>query len=225
MQGHKNTLGSGTVRPFLRWAGSKRRVLRYLAPYIPKTWNRYYEPFLGGGALFFSLAPGEAEISDSSPDLIRTYLSVRKYPEKILDFLRPLRPDRETFDRIKWKRCRSEVEAAGAFIFLNKACWNGLYRVNSDGIFNVPYGWPKTDFVVDEENFRLSSAQLRRRGVRIRQQDFEEIESRVGSGDFVFFDPPYVTTHNINGFADWNERLFSWSDQLRLVHLPGVSAQ
>jgi DNA adenine methylase len=207
------------IRPFLRWAGSKRRLIKYLAPYIPTCWNRYYEPFLGGGALFFYLAPARAEISDASPELIRTYRAVRRYPDRILKFLRPLRPRRKTFERVKTRSARTSAEAAGSFIFLNKACWNGLYRVNSDGIFNVPFGWPRTDSIIDEENFRKASRQLRRREVRIRCQDFEEISDRVERGDFVFLDPPYVTLHNVNGFADWNESLFSWADQERLARM------
>lgn len=205
------------IRPFLRWAGSKRRLLRFLVPYIPRKLSKYYEPFLGGGALFFYLAPDRAEISDASSPLIETYRAVRTNPKEILKFLRPLKPSKNTYQQFRKYSPRSDVGRAGQFIFLNKACWNGLYRVNSDGIFNVPYGWPRTDFIIDETNLLRCAKQLRRREVSIKKQDFEEIEPRVNAGDFVFLDPPYVTSHNMNGFIDWNECLFSWSDQIRLA--------
>lgn len=206
------------VRPFLRWAGSKRKLIPHLVPFIPIQFNKYYEPFLGGGSMFFFLGPEAAEISDASPSLVETYRAVKRDVEGVLNYLKPLRPSRTAFERIKKQKTRNLRDAAGAFIFLNKACWNGLYRVNSDGIFNVPYGWPRSNFLINEENFRKCAKQLRRRSVSIRCQDFEDILERVGEQDFVFFDPPYVTAHNMNGFVDWNERLFSWKDQIRLAN-------
>jgi DNA adenine methylase len=210
------------IRPFLSWAGSKRKLIKHLLPYVPHAWNKYYEPFLGGGSLFFYLTPARAEISDASPSLIETYHAVRREPDQILKFLRPLKPDRDTFDRLKAFCPTSSSDKAAQFIFLNKACWNGLFRVNSMGIFNVPYGRPKSDFIVDESNFLKCSAQLRRRSITISAQDFEAISDRVYEGDFIFLDPPYVTSHNVNGFADWNEALFSWKDQVRLAAMATV---
>lgn len=207
------------LRPFLRWAGSKRKLLRHLTPYVPETWNRYHEPFVGGASMFFFLCPDRATVSDASMALVETYQAVRRDPDKVLKFLRPLRPDRETFNRIKRYRPTNESNRAAQFIFLNKACWNGLYRVNSDGIFNVPFGQPKTDFLIDEANFLLCAQQLRRRSISVKCQDFETITADVAEGDFVFLDPPYVTSHNMNGFVDWNECLFSWKDQVRLAEM------
>jgi len=208
---------SGDIRPFLSWAGSKRKLLKHLAPFSSFAAGRYYEPFLGGGALFFALAPKSAEISDASPSLIDTYKAVRDYPEEILTILRSLKPTKGNFDLMKRQERSTAVNNAARFIFLNKAGWNGLYRVNSQGVFNVPYGRPKSDFVVDEDNFLQCAKALGRRGVSVQHQDFEAVADRVIAGDFVFFDPPYVTTHNLNGFVDWNERLFSWRDQVRLA--------
>jgi DNA adenine methylase len=193
--------------------------LKQLLPFIPERFEKFYEPFLGGGSMFFYLCPTNAEISDVSDTLVDIYRAVRRDPEGILKFLRPLRPSRTAFNRIKRLSPRTDKTLAGSFIFLNRACWNGLYRVNSDGIFNVPYGWPKTNILIDEDNFRQCATQLRRRSVTLRCQDFEEIGERVRKGDFVFFDPPYVTSHNMNGFVDWNECLFSWKDQIRLASL------
>jgi DNA adenine methylase len=207
------------ARPFLRWAGSKRRLLKHLIPYVPAQWNRYYEPFLGGGSLFFFLAPSHAHISDASAPLIATYRGVKRNPNGILSYLRPLRPSKSSFDQIRSQAPENETEAAAQFIFLNKACWNGLYRVNSKGIFNVPYGWPRSDFLIDEPNFLKCAKQLQRRSIRIQHQDFEAISDSVTANDFVFLDPPYITSHNMNGFADWNESLFRWQDQIRLAEM------
>jgi DNA adenine methylase len=207
------------IRPFLRWAGSKRKLLTHLKPFIPAQWNKYYEPFLGGGSMFFYLGPKCAEISDASLPLIEVYKAAKRNPDDILRFIRPLKPNKKTFERLKRYEPRNETNRAAQFIFLNKACWNGLYRVNSDGLFNVPFGLPKTDFVISETNFLKCTAQLRRRQISIKHQDFEEIAPRVGPGDFVFLDPPYVTSHNMNGFIDWNESLFSWKDQVRLAEM------
>ena len=169
--------------------------------------------------MFFFLSPSSAEISDISAPLIEIYRSVRSDPEAVLNFLLPLRPTKIAFEEIKRLKPANDGEKAGSFIFLNRTCWNGLYRVNSEGTFNVPYGRPKTDFLIHEDNLRRCSRQLRRRSITIRCQDFEEIEARVQPHDFVFFDPPYVTAHNMNGFVDWNEKLFSWRDQTRLASL------
>ncbi len=169
--------------------------------------------------MFFHLGPERAEISDASSALIATYKAVRIDPDAILAFLRHLRPDRKSFNRIRRYAPSSKTDAAARFIFLNKACWNGLYRVNSNGIFNVPFGWPKTDFLLDESNFLECSKQLHRRAISIRCQDFEEIAPRVVANDFIFLDPPYVTAHNMNGFVDWNESLFGWDDQIRLAKM------
>ncbi len=169
--------------------------------------------------MFFYLGPKSAEISDASEPLIETYRAVRDNHTKILKFLAPLTPNRSTFDRVRSYAPRTNANRAAQLIFLNKACWNGLYRVNSDGIFNVPFGQPKTSFVINKANFDRCATQLRRRGISIRNQDFQEIEDRVEEGDFIFLDPPYVTLHNMNGFADWNESLFSWADQVRLAEM------
>jgi DNA adenine methylase len=126
-------------------------LIKHLIPFIPEKIEKYYEPFLGGGSMFFFLAPAKAEISDASGALIESYKSVRRDVERTLRFLRPLRPSRTAFNRIKKMEPTNDGQIAGSFIFLNRAWWNGLYRVNSDGVFNVPYGWPRTNFLIDEK--------------------------------------------------------------------------
>jgi DNA adenine methylase len=206
-------------RPFLRWAGSKRGLLRPLVQVLPSRFRTYREPFMGSGSLFFALEPTNAVLSDSSPDLIETFDAVRGGVDAIVRHLKPLKPDSDLFYRIRRKRSRGPFKRAAEFIYLNKTGWNGLYRVNSKGQFNVPYGRPKTDNIADYGNLRACSKALARAGVQLRCSDFEDALRDVGSGDLVFLDPPYVTRHNNNGFVDYNEKLFSWVDQTRLASL------
>lgn len=205
--------------PFLKWAGSKRSLLGQIKCFVPANYGKYFEPFLGGGSLFFALSPQSAEISDASSALIETYKALKKDPSGISQFITRWKPTREDFERVKVAKYTQSKSRAGAFIYLNKTCWNGLYRVNSDGKFNVPFGQPRSDYISDIDTLNNCSKALRRRGVSIKLQDFEAIEPRVSTGDFVFFDPPYVTSHNTNGFVDWNEKIFSWRDQERLALL------
>lgn len=208
---------SDLPRPFLRWVGSKQALLRYICPVLPSEFGRYYEPFLGGGALFFHLLPEEASLSDRSEELIDVWVAVRDHIDEIVEYLRPLKPDKELYYKIREGRSTNPVIRSAEFLYLNKTCWNGLYRVNSKGKFNVPFGRPRTDFIFDEENLRECSKALSRKSVDISVSDFCESTKNAKEGDFVYFDPPYVTKHNNNGFRDWNEVLFSWKDQVRLA--------
>ncbi|WP_194943598.1 Dam family site-specific DNA-(adenine-N6)-methyltransferase [Brevundimonas sp. SPF441] len=205
------------ARPFLRWAGSKQRLLGQILPFIPTTYGRYYEPFLGSGALFLALQPDRASLSDFSPEVVGVWKAVRDNADYLGAYLRPLKPDKGIFYDIRANRATDYPERAAEFLYLNKTCWNGLYRVNKRGEFNVPYGAPQSDFIFDEGNLRACSTLLKRRGVTITRCDFGKTLSRPRAGDLVFLDPPYVTKHNLNGFRDYNEKLFSWSDQERLA--------
>jgi len=208
---------SALPHPFLRWAGSKRLLLRHLVPFLPRQIARYYEPFLGSGALFFLLCPDRASLSDKSSHLIDVYTRVRDNVSVIIRYLRPLKPERDLFYAIRNLPSRGKLKRAAEFLYLNKTCWNGLYRVNSEGRFNVPYGMPRSDFIADFGNLRACSQALSKPEVLLRSCDFEEALMDVKSGDLVYLDPPYVTRHNKNGFRDYNETLFSWEDQKRLA--------
>ena len=208
---------SDVPRPFLKWVGSKQGLLNHLTPFLPPSYDRYYEPFLGGGALFFYECPSEATLSDQSAELISVWQVIRDDPEGIIDYLRDKRPDRDLFYEIREARSTDKTTFAAEFIYLNKTCWNGLYRVNSKGKFNVPFGRSRTDSILDAEKIRACSRALRAEGVIIENKDFRESVSDAKRGDLVFFDPPYVTKHNNNGFRDWNEVLFSWDDQVSLA--------
>lgn len=208
---------SASPRPFLRWAGSKRMLLRQLLEVVPATYGTYREPFLGGASLFFLLQPSRAALSDSCTDLVATYEAIRDNPSAVLRCLAPLRPDRKRFYAVRENRSTARFKRAAEFIYLNKTCWNGLYRVNANGHFNVPYGAPRTDAIVDPENLRCCSAALAGDGVTLAAVDFEDALLDTRPGDLVFLDPPYVTQHNNNGFVDYNELIFSWHDQERVA--------
>ena len=210
---------SAVPRPFLRWAGSKRAFIGTLTALLPRTYGTYWEPFAGSASLFFALKPEKAVISDSCIELMRTYEAVRDNVGAVSRHLRPLKPTKELFYEVRRVRSRGRFRSAAHFIYLNKTGWNGLYRVNSRGEYNVPYGRPKTEHITDFNNLYACSRLLRRPGVTIRSGDFETVLGNVEPTDLVFLDPPYVTRHNNNGFIDYNNKLFSWNDQKRLARV------
>lgn len=209
---------SGKPRPFIKWAGSKRFLLPEIVPLLPKRINAYHEPFLGSAALFFLLRPDMAFLSDACSDLIATYTAVASDAEAILSILSEWPADQELYYQLRdGAPSTDRFTEAARFIYLNRNCWNGLYRVSLSGKFNVPYGRPKTSNELDTDNFRACAQELGRSDIVITSCDFEGNLQAVAPGDLVFLDPPYVTQHNNNGFREYNERLFSWADQIRLA--------
>lgn len=216
---------SAEPRPFLKWAGSKRSVLANFLDILPEQFGTYWEPFVGSGSLFFLLQPESAVISDTCVPLIETYRAISDRVDLVMRYLAPLDVNKDTYYQVRGNPGVSRFKRAAQFIYLNKTCWNGLYRVNSSGQFNVPYGAPKSNYVADEANLRSCSDALGRPGVNIIAGDFEDTVEPAVRGDFVFLDPPYVTGHNNNGFIDYNEVLFSWNDQIRLASLANRLAE
>lgn len=208
---------SATPRPFVRWAGSKRALLTHLLKYLPREFSAYYEPFLGSGAMFFLVRPYHAVLNDSCPELMQTYLAVSTDAEHVVAAARRSPMTKQDFYRVRANRSTDLWERAGEFLYLNRGCFNGLYRVNSRGEFNVPWGRPKTSFVINRENLLAAQKLLSRDTVRLTCEDFEKSLQGCKERDFIYLDPPYVTMHNDNGFADYNEKLFSWHDQIRLA--------
>ena len=219
------------INPIVRWAGSKRKLIDRIAPFFPGKFDRFVEPFLGSAAVALHVRAPSALLSDRCADLIETYKAIRDDPDAVITHLKPLKISEDRFYRIRDRKSpqTDRFKRAAEFVFLNKACWNGLYRVNKAGKFNVPYGAPKSDFVFDETDVRNFSAYLSKSGISLTSRDFAQTLRWSKEGDFVFLDPPYVTKHNYNGFADWNERIFSWQDQVRLrdqvVRLTRVGAK
>lgn len=208
---------SATPRPFLRWAGSKQKLLAEIIDVLPSRYGTYYEPFLGSGAMFFLLEPERAVLSDVCVELIETYEAIRDRAGMIERYLKSMRPNRTQFLRVRSNRSWGPYKRAAEFIYLNKTCWNGLYRVNRDGEFNVPFGKPKTNVLADYENIKACARALNAEDVRLAACSFSEALTDAKAGDLVFLDPPYVTGHNNNGFIDYNEKLFSWKDQESLA--------
>jgi DNA adenine methylase len=202
--------------PFLKWAGGKRWLVPQIIELISPLPKRYIEPFLGSGAVFFALEPRRALLADTNQWLIETYCAVRDVPEKVLSALsrhQRLHSKTHYYDT-RAARPRSAHGRAAQLIYLNRTCWNALFRVNRSGVFNVPKG-TKNSVLLPTDNFANWSRALKRS--RIVVGDFERALSRCGAGDFVFADPPYVTTHVTNGFIKYNEELFTWKDQQRLA--------
>lgn len=203
--------------PFLRWAGSKRSHVSALREFVPSSMKRYFEPFLGSGSLFFALEPSVATLGDQLTPLISTYEAVRRDPDAVYEAFRSWPVSKDNYYSVRALAADSETQLAAQFIYLNKTAWNGLYRVNSRGQFNVPYGMPKSSNIVSLGALREASGVLL--PARLVNQDFEETLADAQRGDFAFIDPPYVTSHNNNGFIHYNERIFSWADQERLASL------
>jgi DNA adenine methylase len=205
-------------KPFLKWAGSKRSLLQHVLDVVPDKYGTYWEPFLGSGSLFFSLRPTDAILGDSCKPLVQTFRAVRDGPKAVGDKVRQLDiTDENTYYKVRSDDASgSRFDQAARFIYLNRAGWSGLYRVNSKGRFNVPFGraCKNTDF--DSANLRACAKSLKSEGVQLRTGDFEAILRKPKEGDLVFLDPPYVTSHNNNGFIEYNQKIFSWDDQVRL---------
>ena len=203
------------IKPFLKWAGGKRWLTKTLFPLIPEDYGRYVEPFLGSGAIFFALSPQEAFLSDINAELVNTYLAIRDHPGEILLGLRDLH-DRHSHDLyylIRNTHPDSDIQAAIRFLYLNRTCWNGLYRVNRKNEFNVPIG-TKSSVLFDDDDFFAVSNVLKK--ATISAIDFEEAIDSASSNDLIYVDPPYTVKHNFNGFLKYNQSIFSWDDQVRL---------
>ena len=203
------------IKPFLKWAGGKRWFVHKYLSMFPANYNRYIEPFLGSAAVFFSLQPKEAILSDVNEELIETYQAMQVNWKKVLVKLKEHQKNhsREYYYRVRKKHPRSMFSRAARFIYLNKTCWNGLFRVNMKGEFNVPIG-TKTNILLDTEDFEEISILLGR--AEIIDRDFGDIIDQAEKDDLLFIDPPYTVKHNNNGFLKYNGKLFSWDDQVRL---------
>ena len=203
------------VQPFLKWAGGKRWLVQNHADLFPKNFNRYIEPFLGSAAVFFHLKPEEAILSDANGRLIETYDAIKENYKLVEKHLRQHQRDhsKDHYYETRAKSFQSKFTRAAQFIYLNRTCWNGLYRENKKGIFNVPIG-TKTNVLLKTDDFEAVSRTLE--NAVLVNQDFEKSISLAKEGDFVFVDPPYTVAHNNNGFVKYNQNIFSWEDQERL---------
>lgn len=219
----KKDLERVSCRPFLKWPGGKRQLLEELIHRMPKKYNRFFEPFVGGGALFFSVKPEYGYISDINPDLINAYEAVQNDVEELIKNLKRHKNTEDYFyrlrnvDRTHEYKYWTNVEKASRLMFLNKTCFNGLYRMNSDGQFNVPFGFYKKPSIVDDENLRACSTLLQ--NTEIALASFETVEKKARKGDFVYFDPPYVPLNKTSSFTKYYKDDFDDDGQFKLREL------
>jgi len=203
------------TEPFLKWAGGKRWLANSDQLPLPVSFDRYIEPFLGGGAIFFHLAPARAILSDVNVELIHLYTVLRDSPRELMELMQHHHGKHSSsyYYDVRSQVPEGGLERAARTMYLNRTCWNGLYRVNLKGVFNVPIG-TKSTVVFDDEDFEGISCRLQR--AELVCCDFEPTIAQATQGDFVFVDPPYTVRHNLNGFIKYNETLFGWEDQIRL---------
>lgn len=203
------------VRPFLKWTGGKQWLSLVASRLLPDNFSgTYYEPFLGGGAMFFALSPKSAMLSDTNAELIATCEALRDDVDAVIRTLRRYPHNRAFFEQIRRRKPRTPTTVAARFVYLNKTAFNGLYRVNLNGEFNVPFGRYVNPTICQEQRLREAAAALM--DTSLRCEDFEAAVANASSGDFVYLDPPYITGHTNNGFLKYNAHLFSWEDQRRL---------
>lgn len=226
---------SRNAKPFLKWAGGKQQLLKQFEPYLPHQFARYVEPFLGGGALFFHLwntqrLPEQVCLFDTNRELVNVYNVVRDQLEPLIEQLLVHQSNHShdyyyairSLDR-RIEHTLNPLEAAARTIYLNKTCYNGLYRVNSKGQFNVPVGSYKNPTVLQEETLRQASAALQ--SAQIESRDFRTLPHIAAPGDFIYFDPPYDPVSKTSSFTSYTAGSFTDQDQRDLADVYGALTQ
>lgn len=217
------TMKTLAAKPILKWAGGKTQMLGELMPRVPKTYGRYIEPFFGGGALFFSLKPDNAIIADSNPELINMYLQVAHHVDDVIECLQKYENTSEMFYEVRslnWQTL-PKAEAAARTIYLNKTCFNGLYRVNRSGQFNTPFGKYKNPKICDIDALRLASEALRKADILCGDYILV-LEHYAQPGDFVFLDPPYLPISENSDFKRYTKEQFYEDDHVELAKMIGT---
>lgn len=206
------------TQPFLKWPGGKRWLVAQLADIVRDVeFSTYREPFLGSGALFFALKPRRAILSDINAELINTYRQVKYKSAQLAETLQALPVNRPTYERMRASIGGPVLERATRFLYLNRTAFGGMYRVNENGGFNVPYGGGDRTPAPLWERSLLKQARTPLRYAKLQTMDFESSLAEARKGDLVYCDPTYTVAHNNNGFIRYNEHNFSWADQERLA--------
>jgi DNA adenine methylase len=210
-------------KPFVKWVGGKRQLLnqfKELNLYPPQNFNpninTYFEPFVGGGAVFFDLLPQKAVLSDLNKELVITYNVIKNNIDELVSSLKKHKYEKEYFLKLREKNIDklSDLEIASRFIFLNRTCFNGMYRVNSKGQFNVPFGKYTNPTICDEDNLRKVSEALQE--VDITAGDYKNVLDRAKKGDFIYFDPPYYPVSKTASFTSYTKEDFLDKEQIEL---------
>ena len=212
------------LQPFTKWTGGKRQLLGELRSYMPETFGRYFEPFVGGGALFFDLAPEKAVINDFNEELINAYRQIKNNPAELINLLIKHKENNSkdyylalrSADRDGRISRMTGVERAARILYMLRVDFNGLYRVNSKNQFNVPYGRYKNPKIVDIDLLYQISEYLNENDIEILQTDFAEAVKDAQTGDFVYFDPPYIPLNETSSFTSYTHEGFSYEEQVRL---------
>lgn len=204
-------------KPLLKWAGGKSRLLPQYVGFFPSTYNHYFEPFLGGGAVFFHLQPPQATLFDLNAQLIEVYKVVQSDVEALIAALKHHFNNKDYFYEVRAQDPSdlSAIQRAARIIFLNKTCYNGLYRVNQKGQFNVPFGNYKNPTICDAETLRSAAIILQQ--ATLEAIDFEKVLDYAQSGDFVYLDPPYEPLSATSNFTSYTKHGFTRADQYRLA--------
>jgi len=217
-----------TPKPFVKWAGGKRQLIPILNENLPETFGTYFEPFLGGGALLFHMLTErqsqKCSISDLNSDLVLSYTTIR---DRVEDLITSLKNHEKNYQKdsksyyysIRESNPRSQIEKTSRLIFLNRTCFNGLYRVNSKGKFNVPLGKYSNPNIVNEDNLRSVSHILQSSKVSINCRDFEAVLRDAKKDDLVYFDPPYQPVSDTANFTSYTNKDFTYDDLSRLAEL------
>lgn len=216
------------MKPFLRWAGGKNWLIKDLQAHLPDIIENYYEPFLGGGSVFFHLKSNnlinkKCYLSDTNEDLINTYRILKNNIKELLFVLNSFQNSEEFYYSLRNKVFDNNIENAAKFLYLNRTSFNGIYRVNRQGIYNVPFGKRNLKVLIDEDNLFEISNNLK--GCYFSVRDFKKVKTKIAKDDFVFFDPPYTVAHENNGFIHYNQSLFSWKNQEQLAKLIDIITQ
>jgi DNA adenine methylase len=212
-------------QPFLKWAGGKRQLLPQIRKYVPHTFHTYYEPFVGAGAVLFDLRPKKAVINDINPELVNTYHVIRHHIDELICDLKTHINNPEYFYQIRALDrdisffSLSSVIRASRIIYLNKTCYNGLFRVNRCGQFNVPFGHNPNPNIVNEPVLRAIHEYLRESDITMLNTDFATAVRTATSGDFVYLDPPYDPVSTTSSFTSYSLDGFNKKEQIRLKHV------
>lgn len=211
------------VAPVVKWVGGKRQLLDDIIPLLPERMTSYCEPFLGGGAVLFSLQPSKAVVNDINGDLIAVYETIRDDVESLIEELKKHENTPEHFHAIRDMdrnkagfQAMSKVERASRLLYLNKTCYNGLFRVNSSGEFNSPFGYYKNPNIVNEPVLRAVNKYFLSNSISFYNEDFEETLSRIEKGAFAYLDPPYDPVSDTASFTGYNKGGFGKDEQIRL---------
>ena len=211
------------VSPVVKWVGGKRQIIDEITKYVPETFSTYYEPFLGGGAVLFELQPKKAVVNDINKELMNIYEVIKENVDDLIEELKQHKNKKDYFYKIReLDRDREQyslltpVQRASRIIYLNKTCYNGLFRVNKSGEFNAPFGNYKNPNIVNEPTLRAVSNYFNKAKIRFACQDFEDALKWARKGAFVYLDPPYDPVSETASFTGYDKGGFDREEQIRL---------